>query len=143
MQSVTKLEELLKDWLKSRGDKQQLAKQIFMSPSGFGRGLAKGTLSVENLLNLADVTGIHPAHLMESAGKERFSKLIERFYGTETMQFLPMHQRRLLDQLSSLNTSEQIHLIGLIEALALRARDGASPLQEVETAKRTRRSAKG
>lgn len=60
----------------------RLADAVGMSVSAFQRSTRNGTLSIENLLRLADETGESPAAVLRMAGKAEINDLIERLYGT-------------------------------------------------------------
>lgn len=63
------------------GTMREIAALIRMSESGFTRGVKRGTLSVENLLDLARVTEEPPSRVLRWAGKTRAAELIELLYG--------------------------------------------------------------
>jgi hypothetical protein len=58
-----------------------IAEGIGMSESGFTRGVKRGTLSIENLLDLARVNDTHPSRVLRMAGKDRVADLLEQLYG--------------------------------------------------------------
>jgi hypothetical protein len=67
------------------GTMRAIAELIGMSESGFTRGVKRGTLSVENLLDLARATDTQPSTVLRMAGKERVEKLIELLYGASEL----------------------------------------------------------
>jgi hypothetical protein len=66
------------------GSISAVAAGVGMSVSAFSRGVARGTLSVENLLQLAIFSGEHPSRVLELAGKGQLAHTIESLYGTSS-----------------------------------------------------------
>lgn len=60
----------------------RLAEAVGLHQSSFSRGAAKGTLSVESLLKLAQVTGEPPGDVLRLAGKDDVADLLDDLYGT-------------------------------------------------------------
>jgi len=89
--------------LKTRyGTMRVIADKIAMSESGFTRGVKRGTLSVENLLDLARETDTHPSTVLRMAGKARVADLIEQLYGSG-QDALTTSQREILGLWAAIN----------------------------------------
>lgn len=65
------------------GVELRLASELKMSASAFGRGVKKGTLSVENLLKLSHKIGGSPIAILRMGGKAEIAKLLDNLYGPE------------------------------------------------------------
>jgi hypothetical protein len=101
------IESLLPNY---RGTKQDLAKAIGMTPSGFGRGVDRNTLSIENLLRLAKETGTEPRVIFRAAGKESVLRLMEDLFGQGQATGLNASEREILSQWRQLSAKGKEHL---------------------------------
>jgi hypothetical protein len=112
--------------LKARfGTMQAVADRVGMSLSAFTRGVVRGTLGVENLLELARVADEHPSKVLRLAGKTRVAELIENAYGPG-LAALTASQRELLEEWASLPPDVQAASLQLMRAgNARRRRDSA------------------
>jgi hypothetical protein len=85
------------DRLRARyGAVRHIAAKIGMTESGFARGIKRGTLSVENLLDLAILLEEPPLKVLRAAGKTRAADLIEQLFDGGG-QHLTASQRELID----------------------------------------------
>jgi hypothetical protein len=91
--------------LKERhGNLSAVAAGIGMSVSAFSRGVARGTLNVENLLQLATFSGEPPSRVLALAGKGDVAQQIEALYGQATVS---PAERQLLEDWSHLDDAER------------------------------------
>jgi len=107
------------------GTAQAVADAIGMSLSAFSRGVRnEGTLSVENLLKLAEHAGEAPSTLLRLGDKGRVADLIERLYGPANPHALTTDQRELLGLWQTLGEEAERSLRTLLRALADQPRRG-------------------
>lgn len=92
---------------------REIAGLIGMSESGFTRGVKRGTLSIENLLDLARAVGEDPSTVLRLAGKARAVELIEQHYGTPS-ETISAAERDHLARWSRLKAPTRAHLESLI-----------------------------
>lgn len=104
------------------GTMREIAEQIGMSESGLVRGVKRGTLGLENLLDLARVAEEHPSKVLRLAGKERAAELIEVLYGPGA-DSLKSSERKLLDAWRDAKDDDaRAAALGILEARARVAR---------------------
>jgi transcriptional regulator with XRE-family HTH domain len=101
-------EELLAPFMGARGSQQELARKLGMTPSGFGRGMKAGTLSVENLLTLARETGLPPSRVLRAGGKPEFADLIEQLYGQASTRVVSEEEWGLIRELRMLPPGKRL-----------------------------------
>lgn len=93
-------EPTFEEWIDSlvgrHGTVRRVAEQIGMTESGFFRGVKRGTLSVENLLLLAQFADEQPSRVLRMGGKANVAQLIEELYGAPSRDALTSSQRELL-----------------------------------------------
>lgn len=100
------------------GTADALARAIGMSLSAFSRGVRNaGTLSVENLLRLAEETGTPASQVLTLAGKHEVAALIERLFG-EDRDPLSGPDRKHLTQWHTLDREAQNAFDTIIRALS-------------------------
>lgn len=102
---MTELRTWVEDLLETRYDgvATRLADALGMSISAFQRSTRMGTLSVENLLRLAEETGTPAAAVLRMGGKGELADLIERLFGPSAQPDLSKSARevaRLFDALA-------------------------------------------
>lgn len=90
---MTELRQWVEDVIESRygGVASRLAEALDMSVSAFQRSTKAGTLSIGNLLRLAEETGESATHLLRLAGKGDLADQIERLYGAQSAK--PLSRR--------------------------------------------------
>lgn len=81
----------------------RLAGAIGMSVSAFQRSSREGTLSLENLLRLAEETGEPAPNVLEMAGKGEIAALIFRLYGEPTRPTLSRPALQFAELFDALN----------------------------------------
>lgn len=101
---MTRLRAWVEGLIETRYDgvATRLADALGMSISAFQRSTRQGTLSIENLLKLAEETGTPGAEVLRLGGKEELADLIERLFGQSAQPDLSKHGRevaRLFDAL--------------------------------------------
>lgn len=100
--------------LRSRyGTIREIAALIGMSESGFSRGVKRGTLSLENLLDLARATEQHPSIVLRRAGKDRVAVLLEELYGSGR-DALTASLRELIEIWEGIPDDVRVHLLVLL-----------------------------
>ena len=105
---MSEFEDLLAPFMGVRGSQQELARKLGMTPSGFGRGVRAGTLSVENLLTLARETGLAPSRVLRAGGKPEFADLIEQLYGQANTRVVSDEEWGLLRDLRALTPTKRL-----------------------------------
>lgn len=122
---------------------REIAALIGMSESGFVRGVKRGTLSVENLLDLARATDTHPSRMLRLAGKEKAADLIERLYGPGR-DALTESQRTLLELWDRLPDEEaRRSMLFTLRAIGNAAVHGTAPGSSSSTRRGARGSTRG
>lgn len=109
--------------------KQELADQVGMSLSAFVRGVEKGTLSIDNLLHLAEVVEEPASAVLRRADKSSTADLIEKLYGTGQKALKPS-QLTLLDVWKDLEIDDKkavLYLMKKMQALTLQLRHDDEP----------------
>ena len=92
---------------------REIAGLIEMSESGFTRGVKRGTLSIENLLQLASATDTHPSTVLRVAKKGDVADQIERLYGVGT-DALTSSQAEVLDLWSGVSEARRAPLLEVL-----------------------------
>lgn len=92
----------------------RLAEAVGLHQSSFSRGAAKGTLSVESLLKLAQVTGEPPGDVLRLAGKDDVADLLDDLYGT-TGATVSRTELRVIQAYRALPKDAQAHWLGMAE----------------------------
>jgi hypothetical protein len=117
---------------------EKLAAAIEMTSSALGRGVKKGTLSVENCLRLAEISGEPPSQLLRLAGKGDDAALIERLYGPSTMT---PADRALLEDWQAIPRDMREHYRAIIARTAEWERERAKQVASDTRQTKRRRSA--
>lgn len=135
---MSEFEELLAPFMGARGSQQELARKLGMTPSGFGRGIRAGTLSVENLLTLARETGLAPSKVLRAGGKPEFADLIEQLYGQASTRVVSEEEWGLIRDLRLLPPSKRLAAKDFIDWQAdeVRAQQHSPRLVDKRSAKR-------
>lgn len=84
------------------GVASRLAQKLDMSVSAFLRSSRGGTLSIENLLRLAEETGAPAGHVLRIGGKGDLADLIERLFGPSSTLSLTADARKLAKHFDAL-----------------------------------------
>lgn len=119
-----------------------IAELIDMSESGLGRGLKKGTLSVQKLLQLALATEEPPAAVLRAAGKNEEADLLDQLYGAST-DALTSSQREVLQLWATIDKADRPHVIFVLQraaAPALSAEDADDVRRFLEVPEAGRRA---
>lgn len=120
--TVNPLQKFLEERRASYGTLQALAVTMDISFSGFLRGVKKGTLSVENLLKLAEVLGEEPASVFRAADQTDLADQFDRLYG-KTVNPMTEQERELIDTWRGLSPSARQLLREMVFHLAQRSRE--------------------
>ena len=107
---------------------RQIADLIRMSESGFTRGVKRGTLSIENLLDLARAVDEDPSKVLRMAGKDRVVELIERHYGRSD-ETISAAEREHLARWRRLKVPTRTRMEGLISDVLHEGWEIAQPSQ--------------
>ena len=114
--------QFIERWIGRYGTAQALADAIGMSLSAFSRGVRNaGTLGVDNLLRLADVTGESPGKVLRIAGKRDVADLIDRLYGgalNSRAVGLSGLERELINLWKGLHRNAQEPILTIVKALS-------------------------
>lgn len=78
---VTALKQLTDRHLGRFGSNEKLAEAIGLTLSGFLRATKIGRMSVESLLQLADVTAENASDVLRDGGQGKWAVVLERLYG--------------------------------------------------------------
>lgn len=110
------------------GSYTAISDRLDMTQSGFLRGVKRGTLSVENLLTLAQLADESPSRILRLAGKGTVADLIERLYGDDT-RALTRSQREMLDLWDIVRTDVALRdaLLYLMKHYAAQVRRSSLP----------------
>lgn len=106
----------------------RLSEKLEMSVSAFQRSTRNGTLSIENLLRLAEETGESASRVLRMGGKGELADLLERLYGPAAKSVLSKDGREVA-QLFDRVENEQVRSFvrdALIAAQPPSERNGAS-----------------
>jgi len=122
---MTEFESWVTAVIRTRYDNvaSRLAEKLGMSVSAFLRSSRKGTLSLENLLRLAEETGEPAGQVLRMGGKGALADLIERLFGESSTLKLSGDARILAEQFDALQDARmkrfyQRTLSGLAESEA-------------------------
>lgn len=122
------------DELRARyGSMRAVAERFGMTESGFFRGVKRGTLSVENLLDLARVTDEPPSKVLRLAGKGQVADLIERLYGPGR-DSLKDSELRLLERWQNISDAARRAIEDILDDLQPPAVATSAPARKKKTA---------
>lgn len=118
MRTMTDLEAWVKRLIGERyGTADKIAKAIGMTSGAFGRGVKRGTLSAENLLQLADLTGEAGERVLRMGGKGDVADLIARLFGAGSTATLPARIRQLAQRIALLPEPDLVIVERIVAAL--------------------------
>lgn len=119
LETVTDLQQLLRDVLKERGwTKTVFARTLGISLERLLKVLKepKDSFGVRNLLRLAEVSGRPASPMLRAANKADIAELIERLYGQDRATLLSATERELLAVWNTLTPSAQANWLALLTA---------------------------